>query len=165
MPPSDSFSEQHAPDLAALHPDALLLSSMVQGIQAPLGLLLRLDCLEFLSHPHRFARWIRAGQGYNLSPLLLRQSRFPPCTRPITEAVDSFFVEAGNALSDCLWMTPQLVSDGGGALTLPTADNHLGAQNPITWRMATPGQLPDLMLFLLILGRSGEQELRHGGLL
>lgn len=129
------------------------------------ALLLRLDCLQFVAHPHRLTGWFSASQDNNPSPLLLHQSRFPPYTRPITEAVKSFFVEAGRVFSECLWMTPQLVSDGGGALALPTADSHLGAQNPVTWRMATPGQLPDLMLFLLVLGRSGKQQLRHGGCL
>jgi hypothetical protein len=74
-------------------------------------------------------------------------------------------IEAGNALSHGLRMAAKLRGNRRGALALPATDNHLGAQNPVTWRMATAGQLPDLMLFLLILGRSGKQELRHGGLL
>jgi len=148
--PAHSFAEQDAPDLAALDLDALLTGSSGQRIQTPLWLLLRLGGAQLVPHLDELARWDRAGQGNDDPPLLLGKSRLASGTRAIAQAIQALSIEADYPFPDCLGMTSELLGDGGRALPLPAAYNHLGASDPISWGMATAGQLADLLLFLRI---------------
>jgi hypothetical protein len=156
MPPPDPFLEQNAPDLTPLHLYALLMGSGSQGIQTPMSILLRLYCLQVISHPHRLAGWVRARQSDDPPSLLLSKASLPPGSWSITQAIHPFGVEPSDSFAHGLRMAAKLRGNHGGALVLPTADNHLRAQDPIGWRMTTPGQFPDLAFFLLILGWSGK---------
>jgi hypothetical protein len=165
MPPADSFDEQDAANLAALHPDALLVRRASQRIQAPLCLLFGLHSAQFISHADRFAWWVRAGQGDDPSPLLLGESRLASRSWAIAEPIDAFAIEAHDPLSYRVGMAAQLLGDGHRTLPLPAPDNHPGADNPIAWRMATAGQFPNVARFLLITRCARKQELGHGDLL
>ena len=90
MAPPDPFPEQDAPDLAALHLNALLVGGASQGIQAPLGFLLGLGRFELVAHAHRLARWVRLCEGNDPSSFQLGQPRLASSSRAITETIDPF---------------------------------------------------------------------------
>jgi len=150
MPPPDSFLEQDPPNLAPLHLDALVVCRPSQRIQTPLCVLLWLAGTELVAHPLGPTRWNGPSQRNDRPSLLLGESRFPSCPWSITQAIEALCVEADDPFTDGLRMATQLRGNHGGPLALPAADNHLGTQDPVGWRVTTPCQPADLVLFLCI---------------
>jgi len=165
MAPPDPFLQQNAPDLAPLHLNACVVSCACQGIETPLGLLLWLAGTELVAHAHWLPGRRRASKGTDAPAFLLRQPVLPACSWAITQSIHPLNIEAQDQLTDGLGMTGQVLGDGGRAFPFPTADDHSGSSDPVTLRMATSRQLPNLLLFVLITRRSCKQEFWHGDLL
>jgi hypothetical protein len=86
------------------------------------------------------------------SPFQFGQAGLASRTWTIAQAVESFSIEPDDLLWDGLGMIAELLGDDGRALPLPAPHDHPGSDDPVARRMATSGELPDLLLFLGIKG-------------
>lgn len=101
--------------------------------------------------PHQSTWWGRGDQRDDGAALGFRQPRLPPGTGAIAQPIEPHSVEADDPLAHRLRMAAQLGGNGDRAHTIPATHDHLRAANPVTRRMATPGELPNLAFLRRIL--------------
>lgn len=97
----------------------------------------------------------------DLAPLVFGQAWFASGSWTITQPVDSFGIEANDSFADRLGMAAQFLRNRAGPQPVPTPDNHLGAENPVTGRVSTLGKPTDPAFFSVVVGIPSMQEFRH----
>src|SRR3712207_425607 len=104
-------------------------------------------------------RWLLGDQRDDLGAFLLGYPRLAPGSGTISKPIESFLVEAMEALAHRLWVAPQFFGDLRGAKPIPTADDHPSAHNPIAGSVTAVGQLAHFLLLGRILRGTGVQQL------
>jgi hypothetical protein len=160
-PPSDSFPQADAADLAALDRDAPLLSCLSEGIQTPLSRSLLIPRDQLIGSSLQSPRRGLAHQGNDSAVLLGCQAARPPGFGPVAQPFDPLGIKAVETATDRLGATVQLLGNGFYLLALPTTHHNLGMKHPIGWCVPTRGQFAHPSLFFLILSRSRSQDLWH----
>jgi hypothetical protein len=97
-----------------------------------------------------FAWWRCARQGDEGAALGLTQPRWASGTRLHAQPVEAARVEGVDALTHCLEVAGQFLSDGAGASPIPTGHNHPSMPHPIRGGMMTPRHPAHLTFFCCI---------------
>lgn len=107
------------------------------------------------------AGWLRCHEGYNPTAVVFRQARLSASATAVTEPVNALGVESFDPLPYGLRMTLELNGNGRCTPAIPTQGYHLGAHDPVAWRMAAGSEFSNRALFRIITRRAGLKQLRH----
>ena len=112
-----------------------------------------------IPEPRQPPRWLLEDQSDDLRAFLLGYPRLAPGASSIAKPIESFLVEAMEALARRLWVASQFFGDLRGAKSVPTASDHPSAHYPVCGSVTAVGQLAHFLLLGRILRGTGMQQL------
>ena len=151
VPPTHTFAQQNAADLAAFDHDARLFACLSESIQTPLSCSLLITGNHLIRLPLQPPRRSLAHQSNELTIISHPQSAGATGFRSVSQPFDPFCIETMESAAHGLWATVQIFGNRFHSRAIPTVHDDLCMKNPVSWSVPAGGQLVHPSFFFLIL--------------